>query len=94
MSKIYLGTTVAIEAEVKGAKTGEFIDVGTNLLRILRPNGDLDEPSLKHASTGKYEGTYDPGEVGSHKVVFIGRGDVKVTGSTTFRVHDPGASVA
>lgn len=93
MSKIYLGTTVELEVGIKATKTGEPTDVDSNLIRILRPSGDLAEPSLSHTGAGQYEGTYDPEETGLHKVVFIGKGKVKVTGPATFRVHDPGVSI-
>lgn len=93
MSKIYLGTTVEIECEVQSTKTGEAIDVDPKLLRIRRPSGELDEPTLTREETGKYVGTYDPVEKDRHKLVFIGKGAVKVTGPATFQVHDPGVSI-
>jgi hypothetical protein len=91
--QVPLGTTVEIEVGVEVTKTKEAADVESDSLRIKRPNGELDEPSVKHEGIGSYLCTYDPQETGTHWVVFIGKGDANVTGPARFKVIDPGVSI-
>lgn len=92
--QVPLGTTVEIEVGVEVTKTKEAADVEADSLRIKRPNGELDEPLVKHEGKGSYLCIYDPAETGAHLVVFIGKGSAKVTGQARFKVIDPGVSIA
>ena len=93
MKSIPLGTPAEIEAGVKSMKSGEAVDVSEDLIRILRPNGKLDEPSITRLKVGQYLAIYDAEEVGAHKLVFIGKGENKVVGPGAFRVTDPGVPI-